>query len=117
MSVTGKNFAEQGSVKAVSIGVGINSGFNREAFVEALFNGAPNDKVLAPMKNYAEAEKSPSKLFMNMIEKGLDIGAHKEIAAGNNEDVKAENAKIVNMNRAPTAIEIQMHKSSKVNSA
>ena len=117
MSDNGKEFAGQGGAKVVSIGISANSGFSKEAFVKALFNGGPEDKILAPMKEFADAEKSPSKLFMNMIENGLDIGAQKEIAAGKNEDVNADTAKIVQMDRAPTAKEILMHQSAKSNSA
>lgn len=117
MSDYGKKFAEQGGAKVVSTGISASSGFNKEAFVEALFNGGPEDKILSPMKEFAEAEKSPSKLFMNMIENGLDIGAQKEIAAGKNEDVNTDTAKIVQMDRAPTATEIFMHQSAKTHSA
>lgn len=117
MSDNGKKFAEQGGAKVVSIGIGSNSGFNREAYIEALFNGGPEDKILSPLKEYADAEKSPSKLFMNMIDKGLDIGAQKEIAAGKNEDVKTDSAKVVQLDKAPVAKEVLMRQSAKSRSA
>lgn len=97
MSELGRKFAEKGGAKPVALGVGSNSGVDKEAFVKALFNGGPEDRVVVPMKDAAEAERVPSKLFMNLIEKGLDIMTDKELAAGNNADIKMDNVKVKNM--------------------
>lgn len=117
MSELGKKFAQEGGAKCVALGVNVNSNIDKDAFVKALFNGGPDDKVISPLKDAAEAEKVPGKLFMNLIEKGLEIGAQKELAAGSIDDVKVNTARIVQMENAPSAKEIQMHKSLNARSA
>lgn len=97
MSELGKKFTQDGGAKPIAVGVGANSGVDKDAFVKALFNGGPEDRVVVPMKDAAEAERVPSKLFMNLIEKGLDIMTDKELAAGNNADIKMDNVKVKNM--------------------
>ncbi|MBQ4400488.1 MAG: hypothetical protein II830_04260 [Alphaproteobacteria bacterium] len=103
MSELGKKFTQDGGAKPIAFGVGANSGVDKEAFAKALFNGGPEDRVVVPMKDAAEAEKVPSKLFMNLIEKGLDVMADKELAAGSNADIKLDNIKVKNMD-VPTFI-------------
>ena len=97
MTELGKKFTQDGGAKPIAVGVGANSGVDKEAFAKALFNGGPEDRVVVPMKDAAEAERVPSKLFMNLIEKGLDIMTDKELAAGNNADIKMDNVKVKNM--------------------
>lgn len=103
MTELGKKFTQDGGAKPIAVGVGANSGVDTDAFVKALFNGGPEDRVVVPMKDAAEAERVPSKLFMNLIEKGLDIMTDKELAAGNNADIKMDNVKVKNMD-VPTFI-------------
>lgn len=97
MSELGKKFTQNGGARPIAVGVGANSGVDTDAFAKALFNGGPEDRVVVPMKDAAEAERVPSKLSMNLIEKGLDIMADKELAAGSNADIKMDNVKVRNM--------------------
>jgi hypothetical protein len=97
MSELGRNFTQEKPVKPIAVGLGSNYGVDKEAFSRAVFNGGPDDKTMVPLKDAADAEKVPSKLFMNLIEKGLDIMTDKELAAGGNADIKMDAVKVKNM--------------------
>ena len=114
---------------AVKIATSFYANVEGKPFASVLFNGEvilTTDKegkelnLLADVisKEQMESENAKTaKLHEYLARKELNDGKAEKIAEGLLESVSVDKAKIVQMDRAPTATEIFMHQSAKTHSA